>query len=142
MIETQVLIQEIQKKHQVTLKLDDPIFVAVALNDLLLSHYLEKFQALLEEQNKLVVSEGIERLNQASFMGSEMINRSLEALCQTLAENAPKVTNKFTTEIDVKNLQYEDKACHKMASRIDWGMYILTACSFFALGIVFKTFFI
>ncbi len=141
-METQVLIQEIQKKHQITLKPDDPVFVAVTLNELLLSQYLEKFQALLEEQNKLVVSQGIERLNQASAMGSEMVNRSLEALSQTLAENAPKVTNKFTTEIDVENLQYKDKAWHKMTSSSDWGVYTITACSFFVLGIMFKTFFL
>lgn len=93
MIETQVLIQEIQKKHQITLKPDDPVFVAVTLHDLLLSHYLEKFQGLLETQNKLVVSEGIERLNQASALGSEMINRSLEALVQTMTDNTVEFTN-------------------------------------------------
>ncbi len=138
-METQVLIQEIQKKHQITLKPDDPVFVAVTLNDLLLSHYLEKFQAMLEAQNKLVVSDGIERLNQASAMGSEMINRSLEALSQTLDENAFKLANEHQLKINGKNPQY--KVWQEIISSIDWGVYIITACIFFVLGIIFKTFF-
>ncbi|WP_373533443.1 hypothetical protein [Vampirovibrio sp.] len=140
MMETQVLIQEIQKKHQITLKPDDPVFVVVTLNELLLSHYLEKFQALLEKQNKLVASQGIERLNQASAMGSEMINRSLEALSQTLAEKTVKLTNEHPSEIDAKRPQYYD--WQKMiANNIDWCMYSFTACAFFVIGIIFKTFF-
>lgn len=130
MIETQVLIQEIQRKHQLTLKPDDPVFVAVTLNDLLLSHYLEKFQAMLEAQNKLVVSEGIERLNQASAMGSEMINQSLEALSQTLAESAVKIAN------DIQNGQYQDKAWQAIRFGINWGVYAIVACIFFGLGVV------
>lgn len=141
MMETQVLIQEIQKKHQITLKPDDPVFVAVTLNDILLSYYLEKFQSLLEKQNKLIVSEGIERLNQASAMGSEMINRSLDALSQTLAENTIELANQYTPKIDVKNSQYKDKAVQKKAINIDWGVYVIVACIFFMLGIMFNTFF-
>lgn len=129
MMETQVLIQEIQKKHQITLKPDDPVFVAVTLNDLLLSHYLEKFQALLEEQNKLVVSQGIERLNQASAMGGEMINRSLEALSQTSNERASEITQKVISLIDLKN-QQQFQDLHKMGKIMRWGTYSIIACIF------------
>jgi DNA anti-recombination protein RmuC len=140
MMETQVLIQEIQKKHQITLKPDDPVFVAVTLNDLLLSHYIEKFQALLEEQNKLVVSEGIERLNQASAMGSEMINRSLEALCQTLEEN----TQQFADQIVLMNNTEEQKQ-NTGSKHKKYFFYLLAYCAllfgFFMLGILFHAFF-
>lgn len=137
-METQVLIQEIQKKHQITLKPDDPVFVAVTLNDLLLSHYLEKFQALLETQNKLVVSEGIERLNQASALGSEMINRSLEALAQTMTDNTVEFTNQVMLLFSDRTKQQErQKSCNVLR----WVTYPTVACIFFLLGTAFKTFF-
>lgn len=140
MMETQALIQEIQKKHQITLKPDDPVFVAVTLNDMLLSHYLEKFQAMLEEQNKLVVSQGIERLNQASAIGSEMINRTLEALSQTIVDSKSRVTNHIVDLFDVKT-QQQAQALQKRNSVLHWVIYIIVACSFFVLGTMFKEFF-
>lgn len=139
MIETQVLIQEIQKKHQITLKPDDPVFVAVTLNELLLSQYLEKFQALLEEQNRLVASEGIERLNQASAMGSEMINRSLEALSQALEESSNQVANQVIALIDRNSKQVDQEI--KMARKMHWGVYLTVAFCFFTLGMMFKALF-
>jgi hypothetical protein len=137
MVETQVLIQEIQKKHQITLKPDDPVFVVVTLNDLLLSHYLEKFQAMLEAQNKLVVSEGIERLNQASAMGSEMINRSLEALGGHLTESAYQTADKTISLINERNQQPVQKL-QRIVGLLHWSGYITVAFCFFILGMMFK----
>lgn len=138
MIETQVLIQEIQKQHQISLKPDDPVFVVVTLNDLLLSHYLEKFQAQLEEQNKLVASQGIERLNQASVMGSEMVNRSLESMCQTLDESISQFAQQVMVMIDLKNNQKAHEL-QKMSSILQLSVCFSVACCFFIFGIMFKT---
>lgn len=137
MIETQVLIQEIQKKHQITLKPDDLVFVAVTLNELLLSHYLEKFQSMLEVQNKLVAFQGIERLNQASAIGSEMINRSLEALSQTLDESANEITQQVISLSEHKN-QQQAQSLQKMGKIRLWGFYSIIACISFILGVLLK----
>ncbi len=139
-METQTLIEEIHKRHQVGLKANDPVFVVVTLNEILLSHYQEKFQALLEEQNKLVASEGIERLNQASAMGSEMVNRSLEALSQSLSDSTDQVTNQLMALLDAR-IQQQALELQKRSYILPWTIFPIVACLFFLLGAAFKNFF-
>lgn len=137
MMETQTLIEEIHKRHQVGLKPNDPVFVAVTLNELLLSHYLEKFQALLAEQNRLVASEGIERLNQASAMGSEMINRSLEALSQIMDNDASNNLEGVLAILAADNEQL-NKKLQEMTNIVRWNTILTIGCVLFMIGIGLK----
>lgn len=69
----QDLIGEVAKRHNVLVDPQDPVFVAVTLNELLLAEHVQKLQAALERAEKATAAASSRHLETARWMASSLM---------------------------------------------------------------------
>lgn len=92
MLNRERLCEELYRQHNKRVDVNDPIFMNITLNDLVLSHYLEKFQAHLEAQSAQVDEVMVKRINDSL----ELHNRQLNETLDTLAGLGPSIAAQVT----------------------------------------------
>lgn len=108
-MDTQELTREIMKRHQVGLKPDDPIFVTLTLNELLLANHQEQFKAILEQQAKqhdLLAQEAIKTHIQSS---TDLSNRLLKAMHDDFEQTKQDLKAVFQSQIEA--IRQEKASC-------------------------------
>jgi hypothetical protein len=89
---TQELIREVQTRHQVTLRPDDPIFAILTMNELLLVNHLEQFKAHLDTETAQVDELMVKRINDSLELHNRQLNETLESLAGLGPSVAAQVT--------------------------------------------------
>jgi len=92
MLNREQLCEELYRQHNKRVDVNDPIFMNITLNDLVLSHYLEKFQAHLEAQSSQVDELIVQRINESLELHNRQLNESLETLSGLGPSVAAQVT--------------------------------------------------
>ncbi len=73
-MDVQHLIGEVARRHNVLVSPDDPIFVAVTLNELLLGEYIHRLQADVDRANRAAVEASAEQVEYARQVASHLIS--------------------------------------------------------------------
>jgi hypothetical protein len=92
MLNRERLCEELYRQHNKRVDVNDPIFMNITLNDLVLSHYLEKFQAHLEAQSAQVDELMVKRINESLELHNRQLNENLETLSGLGSSVAGQVT--------------------------------------------------
>ncbi|WP_373533419.1 hypothetical protein [Vampirovibrio sp.] len=140
---TQALVEEIQKRHQVSLKPNDPIFAVLTLNELLLANHMEQIQVALEQQKNLLNEGSAERINTGFELVSEQANQVISAMNGTFQEAGNALCQKLDQTLSARLREFEKKAEGHSKASISLATILpqaLIAVIFFALGIVFKSY--
>jgi hypothetical protein len=82
MLTTEELRTEVYKRHHKRLGADDPIFMTVTINELLLADYLEQCRAMQEVQLTELHKQSLTVMDECEKIGTALINRSLVAMQQ------------------------------------------------------------
>lgn len=138
---TQALVEEIKKRHQVSLKPTDPIFAVLTLNELLLANHMEQIQAALEQQKNLLNEGSAERINTGFELVSEQANQVISAMNGTFQETGTALCQKLDQTLSARLREFEQKAQGNKKTSTGLATIIpqfLIAIIFFVLGLVFK----
>jgi hypothetical protein len=73
-MDVQRLIGEVARRHNVLVSPDDPIFVAVTLNEFLLEEHVHRLQAALDRANRAVAEASAEHVENARLVASHLIS--------------------------------------------------------------------
>lgn len=73
-MDVQRLIGEVARRHNVLVSPDDPIFVAVTLNELLLGEHVQRLQAALDHANRTAVESSAEQVENARRVAFHLIS--------------------------------------------------------------------
>lgn len=77
-MDVQRLIGEVARRHNVLVSPDDPIFVAVTLNELLLGEHVHRLQAALDRANRTAVESSAEQVENARRVASHLISEGAQ----------------------------------------------------------------
>src|SRR5512133_810057 len=72
-MKVQDLIGEVAKRHNVLVDPQDPVFVAVTLNELLLAEHVQKLHAALERAEKATAAASIRHLETVRWTAASLI---------------------------------------------------------------------
>jgi hypothetical protein len=141
-INTQELVQELQMRHQVGLKPNDPIFVLLTMNELLLANYQEQFQAMLELQGKQQDIQAAEAIQSHLQESTNLSNRLLKALHEVIGQCQIDLGNLFQNQLheirtEKTNAVKEFNAAAKVMQ--NYG-YAIALCFGAMLGFIFRGF--
>jgi len=98
-IDTQELVKELQMRHQVGLKPNDPIFVLLTMNELLLANYQEQFQAMLEIQGKQQDIQTEEAIKSHLKGSTDVSNRLLKAMHEDFEKTKSELKHLFQSQL-------------------------------------------
>jgi len=98
-INTQELVHELQVRHQVGLKPNDPIFVLLTMNELLLANYQEQFQAMLEAQNKQQDIQAEEAIKSHLKGSTDLSNRLFKAMHEDFEKTKTELKHLFQCQL-------------------------------------------
>ncbi len=98
-IDTQELVKELKMRHQVGLKPNDPIFVLLTMNELLLANYQEQFQAMLEAQNKQQEIQAEEAIKSHLNGSTDLSNRLFKAMHEDFEKTKTELKHLFQGQL-------------------------------------------
>lgn len=73
-MDVQQLIGEVARRHNVLIGPDDPIFVAVTLNELLLEEHVQRLQGSLERATRTAAEASAQQVEHARLVASHLIS--------------------------------------------------------------------
>ncbi len=131
------LITEVAKRHHVMLGPEDPIFVTLTLNELVLSHYIEQVQAALDQAQVQTAAATSQQLETAKETTSKIMTDAAVYLSEQMQAtgNALQAQLLEAVQKTLESSQKEAKVLSK-AKNIAIGAAIttcITAC--FVVGI-------
>ena len=146
-MDKQAIIQEVYKKHGISLSEKDPIFALVTLNDLTLSNYMEKFEETLQDHSQQYSSQLTKQTQEYQELTVKQSNTILEALNEDFAKAEKQFRDSL---IEAANHQLTaireagKKETQNVASSMKFlqgGILVAVAVIFFLLGTAFKVYF-
>lgn len=141
-LNTEELAKELQLRHQVGIKPDDPVFLLLTLNELLLANYQEQFQALLETQGKqqeIQASKAIESHLQES---TDHANRLFKAMHEDFEKTKIELKEVFQGQLTEIRTEKEKavKEFQGAAKVLQNYGYIVALCFGAMLGFILRGF--
>jgi hypothetical protein len=74
-MDVQDLIGEVARRHNVLVTADDPVFVGVTLNELLLAEYVRRVETSLGHARREIAADAAQRLDEISWAADQVIAR-------------------------------------------------------------------
>ena len=90
-LDIQRLIGEAARRHGVLLEPNDPLFLTVTLNELVLAHYLERARAAVEAAQDQISAGAIQQREAAKAVARQVIAGGVEALAKANARAAAEL---------------------------------------------------
>jgi molecular chaperone DnaK (HSP70) len=141
-INTQELVKELQVRHQVGLKPNDPIFVLLTMNELLLANYQEQFQAMLETQGKQQDIQAEEAIKSHLKGSTDLSNRLFKAMHEDFEKTKTELKHLLQGQLnEIK--QAKDNAYKEFnaaAKALQTMCYIVALMLGALLGFIFRGF--
>lgn len=135
-MDTQLLKQEIAKHHHESLSENDPIFMAVTVNDLVLSHYVDKVNTAIEESRKQITASTTQEMEAAKESTSKLITNAAEYIAKQMTTVHDELQTKLLKVVDQKiadaHLATEEIRTSKRIAL--WAAFVSVAAVSFTVG--------
>jgi hypothetical protein len=129
-LDTEKLRAELAAKHQVVLSANDPIFITLTLNDLVLTHHVKRIEELNAASRAEVAADLTRQLEAAKTSAADIVTRSAQYI-------ADQVRSKVDEELlraasSVTGLAASARAGARMAQ---WAAALALLCAGICLGL-------
>jgi hypothetical protein len=137
MMKTESILQKIKEDHNIGLSENDPIFISVAINDIILSNYIDQFQELLENQKRNID----ETISNQLAQSSEILDQSFKDHYKTLNDKTDNYVNEVIQLMNDRQA-FQRQDIEKSKKVLQWSVYFSIFCTAFLLGMIVKALFI
>ncbi|ELZ3581712.1 hypothetical protein UL135_002678 [Acinetobacter baumannii] len=91
-----LLIQEVAKQHHVLLSPDDPIFITVTLNELILKDYLAQVEMKLSESEQTIYEMQAKTIQDSKTVAEQIVTNGAKYLHENFEKAANELINKVS----------------------------------------------
>lgn len=98
-MDIETLIQTVAKKHQLLLDKDDPIFVTVTLNELMLGQYLEQLQTALAQSQAKIEANSQAHLQTCRQVASTLVTQTSQFVTQNVKQEMQAITQTVLADL-------------------------------------------
>lgn len=98
-IDIESLRSEVYKVHNKRLDANDPVFMMVTMNEILIANYLEQFKAMLEVQNKQQDIQATEAIQKHLKGSTDLSNRLFQAMHEDFEKTRNELQHLFQGQL-------------------------------------------
>ncbi|MFZ2316078.1 MAG: conjugal transfer protein TraM [Gammaproteobacteria bacterium] len=99
MIDFDELRKQVAIKHNVLIGKDDPILVTVTVNDIVLSHYLDKISNQYEEANRALMSHLQQQVEYSKEIAGQVITDASNYISVQVQQAATAILNEMKNDL-------------------------------------------
>ena len=137
----QDLIGEVAKRHNVLVDPQDPVFVAVTLNELLLAEHVQKVRAALDRAEKVTAHASSRHLETVRLTAAHLIADSSKHLADQVqaAGSAlrPQLQHAVRELLEAAEAAADEAARQRRASQ--WAAAVAIGCACLVIGMALAT---
>jgi hypothetical protein len=142
MLDIEQLCSDVYRKHHKRLDPNDPIFMTITMNEMLMANYLEQFQAALENHESMIQTKSKDIANAYLEKSAEQSNQLLTAM-HTSFQNTEERINAVVKQRIQEIQDQSNRANQKIAATVKMIQpigYLCVGFVAFSLGFFIRTF--
>jgi hypothetical protein len=144
-LNTDSLVQELRKRHEIYLKPNDPIFAMLTMNELLLANYQEQFKASIEQNVTDHDTLVVQRINKHLELSLKQANTVIEAMNESFTQHGAEVKAAIQATVKTELAQIKEasdngvRKMNKMSQTISVLTGVATTVTGIFIGMLIKT---
>lgn len=99
-LDIEAIRAQVSRVHNKRLDANDPIFMMITMNDLLVANYLEQFKAMLDVQNKQQDIQASEAINKHLKGSTDLSNRLFKAMHEDFEKTKTELKHLFQGQLN------------------------------------------
>jgi hypothetical protein len=137
-MDVQDLIGEIARRHNVLVSADDPVFVGVTLNELLLAEYIRRVETSLDRARRDVAADTARTLEEISWAADQVIAKGARDASDQLRVAGAVIKHQFERSLleALSALDARNRAVEQHRQVAFWSALMAVGCALFTLGVV------